>query len=236
MKNSNIDENIYSLSSDDKYNLLNTISDLDCITEKEIKILNILSNDKGDEIRTQVASILENTDSIEAENILIRLLQDPSGLVRASACDSLRFSSSLEVLYLLMDIIKKDTTDLVRGDAAISIASILVNINKIEKEYVDFFEDILKKEKVKWVKLNIYQSLYFLGKKDYLYKLIDELNNKHFRKRALVVNLLYGIVTDENRKIIRSSIEGLLKKEDTILVKSIIETTLKDIDDDNIEL
>ena len=83
-----------------------------------------------------------------------------------------------------MDIIKKDKVDLVRGNAASSIASILVNTNKIEKEYIDFFEILLNKEKVKWVKLKIYKSLYTLGESDYLFKLLDELKNKQFKKEG----------------------------------------------------
>jgi len=130
-----------------------------------------------------------------------------------------------------MDIIKKDKVDLVRGNAASSIASILVNTNKIEKEYIDFFEILLNKEKVKWVKLKIYKSLYTLGESDYLFKLLDELKNKQFKKRGLVVNLLHEVVSDENREIIQSSLREMLKTEKTILVKSIIERTLKDIEE-----
>jgi len=231
MGNSNLGFDLNDMSSEDKYNLLNKISDLDSITEKDLEILNILSHDKGDEIRSQVAEILENSETIEAENILIRLLKDTDGLVRAVSCDSLRYSSSLEVLNLLMDIIKKDKVDLVRGNAASSIASILVNTNKIEKEYIDFFEILLNKEKVKWVKLKIYKSLYTLGESDYLFKLLDELKNKQFKKRGLVVNLLHEVVSDENREIIQSSLREMLKTEKTILVKSIIERTLKDIEE-----
>jgi FOG: HEAT repeat len=203
---------------------------LDDITEKDLEILNILSHDKGDEIRSQVAEILEIADGIEAENILIRLLKDEDGLVRSGACDSLRHSNSSEVLSLLIDIIKKDKTDLVRGYAASSIASILVNMNKVEKEYVDFFENLLKKETVTWVKLNIYSALYLLGESSYLYKLIEMLNHKHFRKRGAVVNMLSDIVSNENKEIIKSSLIELLKKEETINVRSSIENALKDIE------
>lgn len=231
MDNSNHGLDLKNMSSEDKYKLLNRISDLDNITEEDLEILNILSYDKGDEIRSQVAEILEIADGIEAENTLKRLIKDEDGLVRAGACNSLRHSNSSEVFNFLIDIIKKDKTDLVRGYAASSIASILVNMNKVEKEYVDFFENLLKKEKVTWVKLNIYGALYLLGESSYLFKLIGMLNHKHFRKRAAAVNILSEVVSDENKDIIKSSLIEMLKTENTILVKSCIEEALKDIEE-----
>ncbi|HEX9060575.1 MAG TPA: HEAT repeat domain-containing protein, partial [Clostridia bacterium] len=178
MDDLNTKANICNLSKEEKYNLLNKLSDSDCITEDDLKILNILSFDEGDEIRSQVAEILENADYKDAEGILVRLLQDKDGLVRAIACDSLRYSNSIEILNLLINIIKKDRVDLVRGYAANSIANIIKNVNKEENEYVTFFEELLKKEKVKWVRINIYKSLYLLGMKSYLSKLLDVLNDR----------------------------------------------------------
>ncbi len=235
MKDFNAEDSIECLSSEEKYDLLNRINDSDYINEKDLEILNILSNDKGDEIRAQVAEILANSDSPDAEKILVKLLRDKDGLTRAIACDSLRYSNSLEVLNLLMDIIQKDKTDLVRGYSAASIASILINTNKIEKNYIDIFYDLLNKEKVKWVKLNFYKSLYLLGEDSYLFKLIGELSNKQFRKRALVVNILFDIVSNKNQEIIKSSLIEMLQKEKTVLVRSVIEDVLKHIEEDNLK-
>ena len=231
MGNGSIGFDLNDMSSEDKYKLLNEISDLDNITEKELKILNILSYDKGDEIRSQVAEILENSETVESENILIRLLKDEDGLVRAVSCDSLRYSNSLEVLNHLIDIAQKDKTDLARGYAASSISSILVNMDMVGKEHLDLFKDLLKKEKVTWVKLHIYKSLYLLGESSYLSKLIDMLNHKHFRKRGAVVNILLDLVSDENKEIIKSSLLELLKKEKTINVRSSIENALQDMEE-----
>ena len=219
-----------NMTNENKYELLNELSDLDEITTKDLEILDALSYDEGDEVRVQVAEILENCEDIEAELILIRLLHDKDGLVRATACDSLRFSDSLEVLNLLMDIIKKDKTDLVRGYAASSIGNILLNMDKTDKEYVDFFADLLNREKVTWVKLHIYETLYLLGEGTYLFKLIEMLNHKHFRKRGAVISILANILSDENKDIIEYCLKRLLEKEETINVRSAIENVLKGIE------
>ncbi|OGO78136.1 MAG: hypothetical protein A2Y23_01590 [Clostridiales bacterium GWB2_37_7] len=219
------------MTNEDKYELLNELSELDEITTENLEILNALSYDEGDEVRVQVAEILENCEDIEAEIILIRLLHDTDGLVRATACDSLRFSDSPKVLSLLIDIIKKDKTDLVRGYAASSIGSILLNMDKVDKEYVDFFVDLVSREKVTWVKFHIYGTLYLLGEGTYLFKLIEMLNHRHFRKRGAVISILANILSDENKEIIEYSLKELLEKEETINVRSAIENVLKGIEE-----
>lgn len=232
MKDSKTQDNIEHMSSEEKYEVLNRIRELDIITDKDIEILRILSYDKGDEIRSDVADILGNSASLEAENILIRLLQDKGGLVRACSCESLYYSNSLEVLNLLIDIIKKDKTGLVRGYAATSIANILITTNKEKEKYIKFFELLIKKEKVKWVTINIYKALYALGESEYLFKLLDEIKNKYYIKRSLAVNLLLDVVTVDNRDLIASSLEEALKTEKNNVVKSIIRRALKDIYDE----
>lgn len=229
MEDSNIKDNIKYMSSEEKYELENRLRELDIITDKDIEVLQILSYDKESIIRADAAEILVNSGSPEAEKILIRLLQDKNGLVRTCACESLYYSNSLEVVNLLVDILNKDKTELVRGYAAISIANILINTNKVDGKYINFFESMLKKEKLKWVKINIFQALYTLGKSEYLYKILDELKNKHYIKRALVSNLVVDDVTDDNRELIVSALKEALKKEETIAAKSSIESALKDI-------
>ncbi len=219
------------LAIEKKYELLEQISESDEMKDEYLKVLDVLSYDQESGIRTQVAEILQDYDPRGVENILIRLSHDEDGLVRAIACDSLRLSDTQEVLKLLMDKIKIDKVDLVRGYASSSIANIVLNMELNESQYVDFFIEILSKEKVTWVKMHIYGALYLLGAESYLSKLIEMVHHKHFRKRAAAINILADVISDENKELIESTLRELLDKEETLVVRSTIERVLEDIED-----
>lgn len=162
---------------------------------------------------------------------LVRLLDDEDELVRADACDSLSFSNSEKVLNLLMEVLESEKVDLVRGYAVSSIAHILANMKNTDKKYLNYFLDKLSSEQEIFVQLNIYMALYLLGEKEFLYKLLEELDNTNFKVRSLVVNLLKEVVCHNNKNIIKAHLKDLLEREETVLVKSYIENTVKYIDE-----
>lgn len=219
-------ETIAQLSYEDKFELIEKIKNLDSLSGKEIRILDALSYDKDQTIRSEVAETLENFNSTEAKKILLRLLNDKSGLVRAVTCDSFRFSGSVKILNLLVKKMINDKCPLVRGYAASSIADLIININETRESYIEFFERFLNTEKDKWVKINIYRSLYILGATSYLQTLIQELNSRSYKNRVAVVNILYEIYSEDNQEQIVKTLTERLEIEKTVAVKSVIDEVL----------
>ncbi|MDP4163391.1 MAG: HEAT repeat domain-containing protein [Bacillota bacterium] len=223
------EKEIARLSPEEKNRILDTIAKSPVISDLDFQILKIISYDSFAVLRAKVAEILNSFNNREGESMLIRLLHDKDDLVRAEACKSLQNSTSAAVLPLLMERAKHDKADLVRGYAATSLASILISTNPPKKNYIDYFYKLVETENIKWVKIHLYKALYILGETVFLYKLLDELNNRVIKERAAVVNLLEELVTDENREIIKIALLQALKEERTVLVKNMIEKVLNNL-------
>ena len=95
--------------------------------EIDFHIVRQLSNDTDAEVRSQCAETLTLIPCEESESILVSLLDDADNLVRANACDSLKFSHSKLIVKKFISMLS-DTSYLVRGYATLTIADILANI------------------------------------------------------------------------------------------------------------
>jgi|LSQX01.1.fsa_nt_gb HEAT repeat protein len=213
-------------SFDEKLHILEEMDRFESFNETELEILLSFSQDDNEEVRAKVAELLVLSNSPVAEIILIRLLADKAELVRVNACDSLSNSSTPDIIKILKEIVLKDKSSLVRGYAALSIGDIAVNINYDIKELEAFFKRVLGKERVNWVKINVYRTLYLLGDKSYLNILINEVNNKYYRSRCVAINILGELTTSENLPFIRTALIERLKIEKTVAVRDKIEKFL----------
>lgn len=234
MLNENLKDELTKKSLEERLDIIEKMGHSDKFTDDDFEILEYLSQDGKEEVRARVAEILVLSDSHEGEKILIKLLTDKDELVRVNACDSLCNSTSLEVINLLKERILKDKSILVKGYAALSIADIVSNTGYDKNELSKFLKDALEKQKVVWVKINFYKVLYMLGEESYLDKLLNELQNKLYRNRCAVVNVLSEIVSERNLGIIKTALIGRLEKEKTIAVRSSIEKAIQSIDELNI--
>lgn len=120
---------------------------------------------------------------------------------------------------------------MVRGYAALSIADIALNIRLDTKNLVVFFQNVLKGEKDIWVKINLYKVLYILGDKRYFELLIDEINNRCYRNRCAVVNILADLLTTENFILVKTILMERLKVEKTNSVVSSINKVISFIEE-----
>lgn len=218
------------LSAEEKLEIIESIEAFNAITDEDIIILDTLSKDEESEVRAKVAEILVFSKSPSAERILISLLKDSDELVRINACDSLCISNSSEVLDLLKNKVMKDRSSLVRGYATLSIADIATKIeyNNLE-ELLDFFKLVLKKEKVEWVRINVYKALYKLGDETNLNLLINGLNSRLYRNRCATVNCLKDIISSKNNELVRFAFTERFKIEKTVAVRNNIEDIIKSI-------
>lgn len=221
-----IENEMRSKSIDEKLDIIEALGNSDVFTEYNLELLRYFSQDEEGEVRVKVAEILVFSSSSYTEEILINLLKDKDELVRVNACDSLSVSRSCEVINLLKDRILMDKSSLVRGYAALSIGDIVKNTSCDIKELELFFRKVLVKEKVNWVKINFYKVLYIIGNETYLSLIINELKNRSYRSRCLVVNILGDLVSKKNSFLIRTALIQRLKIEKTVAVRSAIEKTL----------
>ena len=223
MKQINLQRDYFSMKTDEKLDIIDSIVDAQDEDDIKLKILKFLSKDKDYEVRIRVAEILVFFNTSESENILLDLLEDNVDLVRVNACDSLCFSKSLQVVELLKNKMIRDKSSLVRGYCALTIVDISNNTNLCKKSLSEFLINALKMEKVKWVKINIFEALYILGLEEYLNLLLDELNNRYYRNRCAIVNTLNNIINNDNYSTI---IDRLLERksiEKSYAVKSSID-------------
>jgi HEAT repeat protein len=212
-----------------KLDIIEKIEIEGCYSNKDINILEELSNDKSDEVRARVAEILYFYSPELSQNILIKLSNDKDELVRVNACESLSNNNSTNVFILLKEKACRDNSNLVRGYSIFSVANIARRKKVTDKELIRFFKSRLIKEKIIWVKINLYCALYLLGEDSFIYLIIKELNNRLYRNRCVVVNLLTYITSSKNQRIIIDALDERLKIEKTLAVKSSINNALKEI-------
>ena len=125
---------------------------------------------------------------------MVSLLDDADNLVRANACDSLKFSHSKLIVKKLIFMLS-DTSYLVRGYATLTIADILANISEgqFSGEVVQLFKNNEATEQSDWVKIAICRSLVMLGENEYFIPFINMLHSSDYRNRIFVLNIIDDI-------------------------------------------
>ncbi|HEX2953144.1 MAG TPA: HEAT repeat domain-containing protein [Bacillota bacterium] len=227
-----IGKELINLDDSKKIGLIKSISQRPDEYPNSIQIMEILSKDNDDEIRWTVAEALMEFDDIHAEQILNSLVIDENETVRVCACESLRYGRTKETIRLLKERLIIDKSSLVRGYAALSLADIVREDPSLpDFELVPFLKERINKEKNAGVKISIYKSLYNLGEREYLDLLLHEINNREYRNRCAVVNLVSDSISEENKKKVLPFLKQRLKIEKTVAVKSIIEEVLNEFEE-----
>lgn len=193
----------------------------------DYKTIEKLASDFDPEIRCRCAEILALFPSEQAENILIQLLDDPKDLVRANACDSLYFSSSIDTLNKLM-LKSTDSSPLVRGYAALSIADVCTNVSdqSVNDRIITYFKTNFKKERDEWVKLAVLHALILLGEKEYFPIFLQAIHDEDYRNRLFVLNSLEDLEISDCKTEIINHLKLQFKKETVGHIKSKIQTML----------
>ncbi|WP_242874675.1 MULTISPECIES: HEAT repeat domain-containing protein [Clostridium] len=215
--------NIEDMNLDEKLNKIDEIENRSKFNKIDFEVLEKFSHDINDEVRSKVAEVLIFTDNKQGEEILIDLLDDKDELVRTNACDSLCISKSENVIKLLKNKILRDKSNLVRGYAVASLVDIVIAMDYKIEDMKMFFINVLLREKDNWVKIDVYRGLYMLGDERYLNKLINILNDRNYRNRCSVVNILGALICKENFNVITSALENKFQVEKSEAVKSSIE-------------
>lgn len=189
--------------------------------DSQIKVLRTLSCDANIEVRVRVSELLSLYPSTESEIVLLRLIKDKNYLVRASACDSLSWSSSVVVLDALIKA-TKDRSALVRGYSILSLADVQKNISCNATRVNEILEKLLTKEKSTWVKIALYRSLVSLGKQCYRECFIRQIFSKDYKNRCFTLSLLEELLDNNMFQATNDLLEFLqqaYEEEDTTAVK-----------------
>lgn len=192
------------------------------------EIIMQLCKDSDYYIRYRLSQVLVNYHNELSESVLTCLLDDEEEIVRANACDSLCWSSSMNTLEKMLVMLKNDKY-LVRGYALSSIADIILNNNYFD--YVTKVKNILKYEKSKFVLLYYYSFLYRLGDREYLLKIAESLNAVKYTDCCNAANLLYYTAEDKDFSVVINLMKNRLLVEKTLAVKSTFQRIIKDLEE-----
>ena len=199
--------------------------------EYELQVLDKLSWDEENGIREKVAEMLIHSDTDKGVKILLRLTGDNDSSVRAEACDSLCIGKTLVEYETLKKIAQIDKADNVRGYAIRSLEDVARRLHK-ENELVEFLEGKIKNKEKPFIKICIYTSLYVIGKENYLYNLLEMINEKNYINRISVINSLDYIASENNKDEILRVLKERRSNENKRIVISSIEELINDLKND----
>lgn len=166
------------------------------LSEKDWDELKSISRHPDYEVRLYLTENLADIHCPESEALLLELLNDDDSLVVASACDSLSFSNSLQVLTALKTC-TCSANYIVRGFAYLSIGEVLKK-NEMKSENYNFLLSSVKKEKSKWVKASIAYALCLNESSDKHIIYIEELlSGKRYNFRISALNLFDELLSKE---------------------------------------
>jgi hypothetical protein len=212
---------------EDKLDFLNRLEETGEFDENDLENLQVLATNADNEIRNRLAQVLANCQCTLSEKILMQLLEDEDVLVRANACDSLYFSTSIQTIDTLKHYIISDKY-LVRGYAVLSIADIAINTG-LHKDIAAFLEVKIKTERSVWVRICYYRSLCILGYEDYYNNILSELSNKYYKNRLCALNAVGELVNLKKQQKTRLALENRLILETAYSVKNKIQKILAEI-------
>ena len=207
---------------------LSTIEQMDDhnLSIDDVTLLDKLSHDPDYEVRMSVADKLISADPQAAEQTLLRLIIDPSNLVRASAYDSISQSSNIEVYNTLIRRFPHEKNKIAESYTLMAIVDVALNLSLDKDQVVAFLQEALKNETAPNAKACIYRGLCLMGKSAFLSDLLGLLASEDYHARCATVNRLEEVICDENRDLIITALSDLKKREPTVAVQSTIDRVL----------
>ena len=207
--------------NEDIFPYLNELASKDILNDYELEYMEKYSKNDDYEIRMNVAEILVISKTKKSKKILIDLTNDKNYLVRANACESLSIFNDKETLMLLINIMKRDKSRIVRAYAILSARDIALSLDSEAKCFVvEFLKHLVRNKTCRMILVAAYSGLYLLCDNKYINNIFDELNSKRYQLRCFTVNILLDITDSSNKDIILKRLRNLYKTEKTTAVKS----------------
>ena len=224
------------------------------LKEKHLRQLIKFSKDKDSLVRSSAASLLINFENKAAKKALLELACDKKAMVRCEAYDSLSVFHRKDVEKFLKKAVEEEKNELALSYAIMSWADVAAARGKKVEEkrgYATHLQRIMQSQRgysqsasllannrvaalqfdsvKKWnqCSLSCFYAEYVLGRKSAIEGIIYYLEVPDYQLRCGAINLLELLAEDENRELIRESLEKVLEHEETATVKSAAEKLLK---------
>ncbi len=192
--------------------MIMALADAERLSDKEFGIVDQAAHSGDSELRLAAAEVLGIVEPADRNlSLLKKLSHDADELSASEACDSLGAKGDMSCLP---DLIRElgSRMYLVRGYAACAYAEIARRENAVSDEVIAPIEQRLGSEKIEWVRIGLYFAMLMLGRREYLGRLLDGLNDGDYRVRSAAANDL----------LLAADYDGSLKPE----IKSFFETGL----------
>ena len=202
------------------------------LKEKHLRKLIKFSKDKDSLVRSSAASLLINFEDKAAKKALLRLAGDKKAMVRCEAYDSLSVFHRKDVEKFLKKAVEEEENELALSYAIMSWADVAAARGKNVEEkrsYATHLQRIMQIKKWNQCSMSCFYAEYVLGRKSAIEGIICYLEGSDYRLRCGAINLLELLAEDENRELIKESLEKRLEHEETAAVRSAAEKLLKEI-------
>lgn len=207
------------MTDNEKVNLIDSLEDIDNLNESHFEILQKYVSDKNAFVRSRCAYMLGKFRTEDSFELLIHLCSDSDSFVRTEAYDSLSLFPDERAESLLYKAILSEPDQLARGYAVLSWSDIVYCLHEKYDDDIKFLLDFLKTEKTEMCRIDCWYGLYRFGCGQALSEILGFLKSEDYRIRCSVVNLLSDVIREEDKDIVMSAVEELLKTEETIAVK-----------------
>lgn len=193
------------MKTKEKLQLLISYEEKEELKEKHLKRLIKFSKDKDPLVRSSAASLLINFENKAAKKALLGLAGDKKAMVRCEAYDSLSVFHRKDVEKFLKKAVEEEE----------------------KRGYATHLQRIMQIKKWNQCSMSCFYAEYVLGRKSAINGIICYLEVPDYRLRCGAINLLELLAEDENRELIKESLEKRLEYEETAAVMSAAEKLLK---------
>lgn len=193
------------MKTKEKLQLLISYEEKEELKEKHLKRLIKFSKDKDPLVRSSAASLLINFENKAAKKALLGLACDKKAVVRCEAYDSLSVFHRKDVEKFLKKAVEEEE----------------------KRGYATHLQRIMQIKKWNQCSMSCFYAEYVLGRKSAINGIICYLEVPDYRLRCGAINLLELLAEDENRELIKESLEKRLEYEETAAVMSAAEKLLK---------
>ncbi len=195
---------------------------------KDIKIRELHSDDflkRCDAV--EYLSQFINDEKISTK--IQELFYDRNYLVRCEAYDAFYNSNSVSTMEPLLNRLQTERSQCARMHICSTINSIIKQ-NDISDDIKKRLLKLYMEEKSPKVLIAYYGTMYLLSKDvKYIEKALAALDDEDYHIRCNVVNILYDVIDNDNKKMIFDAYNKRLVHESSIAVKTLLEESLETI-------
>lgn len=175
--------------------------------EKKINVILGALNHRVIAVKQSAVKALRNLKVKNIQQVLLNILEfSKNELLKIEVIEAIQELGDKDSTRVLRKSLV-DKSRLVRGYSATALSLIL------KEEAIPILKHALINEKSQWTRSYLLGELILLGEEHYLHELIDLLNSKQYLVRGTTADILGGVKSKMNNKIIQKALEKALSQE-----------------------